>query len=768
MPLETAGRDTLARIRRATRQRKIKLMANVSARCGTLRFVVLFHLTLSLHSSIVAFFTSFSCRRSFSLFSSDVMAATQALAERRIVSLILEHLSDMKYKERRQSGPDQPVEFLEFRPTLVPSILVNKLWANEGTSVLWKRYPHLPALREMQVERQLWYANKVERLFVMSPSPDEGDDMTYLEPLEWPNLKYLELEVDWKRHGNSLQRMLHAKLEHLELSAPQSGGSRYITEQLLPNLFTSCNTLRSIHIGPEAISPSEPVHHQALSSALDNHTTIKDVSILNTSFFGKDLLFSCLSQRAGLEALDIDLDPGLQLLPLLRDSTSSHTLFRSLRRLHVMLYPEIALELPAHLPVLEKLSLDIARIPNCPAQDSDFRILNDLLSALVQCPRLEQLKVNVGQLASDFPSFQSLPVLDGALLVKLATACSNLKDVNLLASEPAAIDASDITAAQFEEFCRLVPQLTHLSMKLHPRTALALEESALHSLARHCPRLELLRLKVALQLPSLLSRGSALHSVHNADNSSTPPGVEKNSREGLDDETEVEHSAVASATPLNPQFPHLIHLALARSQTVLSVAASTYAASLSSKSSSLPDPWLEEELVRCWAQPLLQNFPQLDVLEAWGDWTGQDNDSLNYFLPIEEPLASIWEFLSGVEQDLWDDGEDDLIDEPERWDEDFEDGISFRGSGDWDRASLINEFSDINGSGYLGTYDEEPDDMVTPIDGREHWLADPNGKLPAAAKNLGDICTSEDVRIRDLEKELKHVTIHPRAGGQQV
>jgi hypothetical protein len=122
-------------------------------------------------------------------------AASAATADRRIVSSVLHHLSDMKYKDRRQPGPDQPVEFLEFRPTLVPSILVDKLWAEEGTSILWKRYPHLPALRNMTFERRQWYANKVERLFVLGPAEDE-EDLAHLGGLNWPKLKTLELEID--------------------------------------------------------------------------------------------------------------------------------------------------------------------------------------------------------------------------------------------------------------------------------------------------------------------------------------------------------------------------------------------------------------------------------------------------------------------------------------------------------------------------------------------------------------------------------------------
>lgn len=176
---------------------------------------------------------------SLSLFPAPNMAAATAMANRHIVSTTLHHLSDMKYKTRRQYGPDQPVEFMEFRPTLVPSILVNKLWADEGTSILWKRYPHLPALRGMDAKRRQYYANKVEQVFSLSPPLGHPETLDYLDGLEWPNLKSLELEVDFQRHGSKFASMLHARLEHVELSGCQSGGSRYFAEGVIPALMVS-------------------------------------------------------------------------------------------------------------------------------------------------------------------------------------------------------------------------------------------------------------------------------------------------------------------------------------------------------------------------------------------------------------------------------------------------------------------------------------------------------------------------------------------------
>jgi len=109
------------------------------------------------------------------------------------------------------------------------------------------------------------------------------------------------------------------------------------------------------------------------------------------------------------------------------------------------------------------------------------------------------------------------------------------------------------------------------------------------------------------------------------------------------------------------------------------------------------------------------HFPRLEVLETWGDWAGQDNESLNYFLPREELLASTWEFLSGVEQDLWEDGDDDELDES-TWVEPSTERYSIV-SADWNLASFVNEFpdEDVVGNGaYLEPYEEEPEGMLTP------------------------------------------------------
>ncbi|KAH9860374.1 hypothetical protein J1614_011705 [Plenodomus biglobosus] len=643
------------------------------------------------------------------------------MADPQVVSLVLHHLSDMKYKDRRQHGPDQPVEFLEFRPTLVPSIRVNKLWAEQGTAILWKRYPHIPALQSMEPARRQWYANKVEQVFVSEPA-SEDDDLAYLGGLAWPNLKTLELEIDWQLHGRSLAGMLVANLEHLELLGKQTAKSNHITSVILPALIRPSTKLRSMTLGPDAISREDPVDGRLLTDLLDAAPTIEDIRIMGAAFLHKDRILATLSTRPGLKALEIDIEPNLNLLRYLRDPADCAQRFTCIKRLQLMCYPEIALALPEYLSTIEDINLDVARIPNEPVKTEDSVIFDGILSVISQrCHQLKTLRLHVGRLASDFPSASLLPSLTGATLIKLAAGCPNLDDLNLLASEPAAIDASNISSSQFEAFCRKAPHLKKLALKFHPQTAIDLEASALQSLGQHCPEIEVLRLKISLQLPNL--RTSIFH---RGNVTSATPGLSNNAPDApsiaINDHRrgpslDIEYFA-GTRKPSRPLFPCLTHLAFARPQTILSLTSDTYASSSSSQSSVLHEPIVEEQLVRLWAHPLSAHFPHLEILEAWGDWIGEDNESLNYFLPLQEVLASTWEFLSGIEQDLWDD--EDSETSSEKWSDDIDSRQSCdspHSGDDWERASLVNEYparSDLGDSGYLDVYEEEPEGMITP------------------------------------------------------
>ena len=355
-----------------------------------------------------------------------------------------------------------------------------------------------------------------------------------------------------------------------------------------------------------------------------------------------------------------------------------------------MCYPEIALELPRHLQKIEELQLDIARIPSSSPQPSDFNILDDMIAQLSRCNRLRSLKIGIGLVALDFPSSTLSPKLLGSSLVQLAKTCPELADINLLAIS--GIDGSKISGEEFDDFCRLMPQLRSLNLKFQPKTATALQTTALQSLGQHCSMLEILRLRLALQLPSLPVTQSVPHILVSGDETMPElPGQED----------------------VQPLFQRLTHLAFCRPDTALAPIAESFSSSISSDSTLPVDPGLEAELVRKWAQPLLEHFPRLDILEAWGDFSGHDTESLNYFLPTQEILASTWEFLSSIEQDLWETDEDS-----------FEEEDSWNSLEDWERASLMNELLIEEEGGYiddiginmakLAVYTDEPEGMITP------------------------------------------------------
>jgi hypothetical protein len=455
---------------------------------------------------------------------------------------------------------------------------------------------------------------------------------------------------------------------------------------------------------------------------LQSLPSIRTIDIKSAGFTGVGSLFIRLSQRSNLESLELDMEPGLALLPLLQSPNALPPPFASLKRLTMMCYPEIALALVKHLPLLEEMQLDVCRIPNQSTTGPDYVLLEDLFEQLSSCPRLQLLKVGIGALTMDFPSIKSLPKLSGTALVRLATSCPRLEDLNIYVNEPSALDGSLISTGQFDTFCTALPHLVNLSLKLHPATTSPLEETAMQSLATHCHELKVLRLKIPCRLPALpvpdtvpeilVSSPPSLAAMQPIDPQIPPRSPISIVRD--DSHSPAEGlSRTSSFAPVPALFPHVTHLAISRPLTALAISDDSFTGSSFSRS-DIVDPELEEELVRTWAHTLFTHFPRLEVLEAWGDSTGQDNESLNYFLPLEELLATTWEFLTGAEQDVWSDEDE----EADSWQ-------TYEGSVDWEAASYLNEFVPDDGAdGLAAGYHEEPEGTITPgrtVDGEEYF-----------------------------------------------
>lgn len=531
-------------------------------------------------------------------------------------------------------------------------MLINRLWADVAMSFLWRQTPNLSAIKCMRRDRRQLYANKVEQLQLSDAQDENDEDYEYLRGLEWPRLKSLELNLDWQLYQHNLRELLHADLQSLTITGPQSGGSSYVAQVTLPALFSPCPKLKRVTFGPDTFGHEDPIHASTLAYHLDTLNDLEDVDVLMSNIVGKDLLFGHLSKRQGLKSLAIDLDPGLRTLPLFSGPAALYKPFSSLERLQIVCDPEIALALPSHLFTLRELRLAIERQSNGEICLSDLSILDDVVTSLTVCPNLELLEINVGNLASGFPTAQlNLPV-SGRALVKLAACCPRLRNIDLAALDPSSIDGSGISSMHFEEFCKELPNLEELSLKLHPTTATILQTTALPSLARHCTKLEVLRMGIPLQLPNLPLYGGVSQSVPN--DIITPPQTKYDQRPDSHQAMSSTMRLVAaidtpSATLPNshtPLFPNLTSLSFPRPETILSKGNNV---SLSA----------EEDLIHTWAQSIFTHFPLLEQLEAWGDHTGRDTRSMSYVLPMEDILEATWEFLSGVEQSLWHDGDDE-------------------------------------------------------------------------------------------------------------
>lgn len=515
-------------------------------------------------------------------------------------------------------GPNEPVQLYVCHPTLLPSILVNRLWAEAGTSILWKRYPQLSALESMHPARKQFYANKVQKAYLFGP---DHYDLTYLNHLSWPNLKSLELEVNWDTHKDSLKRMLHRGLEHVEFNPTNCA---FISHSSIKQIIKPCTNIRSISIGPDGDNSGFPVELPVLAKALDGKPNIASIRICHANFIDQNLFVRHWSRNANITELELTLRfTSTSELPCF-SVDPPQPFFQSLKNLHIVCYPNVALALPRRLPLLEKAKFQIMLHSRRSGDVANLTIMDDVLATLTNCAYLQELMVIVDSTEFDFRPRSRLPTLSGTSLINLAESCNSLQSLTLAAPEPIAIDGTDITEIEFAEFCELAPKLTQLDIELHPLSATHLEESALMSLAKHCPLLEVLRLTIVLRLPRFC----------------TDPGFV------IDDSSGHERKL----------FPLLKRLAFARPNSIYSLAGKSYAASTQAPT----------ELLEHWARALPLHFPHLDTLEAWGDWSGEDSDVVCYYLPLDEPMKTIWDFFSGVEQSLWThdiDGEGEVIED---------------------------------------------------------------------------------------------------------
>ncbi|KAF2804293.1 uncharacterized protein BDZ99DRAFT_452187 [Mytilinidion resinicola] len=535
-------------------------------------------------------------------------AAERVLTDPIFVLKILKTLSSMKYKVKRQFAPETPVEWLEFRPTLVPSILVSRLWASEGTSVLWENYPHLLAMADMPLKRKQYYANKIRKVFIMSPLPGSPISLEHLRDLQWPLLESLEMDINFAWHGDQIRSMMGPNLKHLELSGYQSEGAEYFGHFVLPTIFGLCTSLESIRFGPAPIGPEDRLPSSWLEENMYSVPSITSIALRTTRFTYTTPLFMHLSAYPNLASLEVEIEPGTALLPFL--SEPPEPIFTTLTSLNTMIYPEVALALLPHLHALENLQLDICRVPDHPAVASDIGILNDLLNTLPNMPHLKTLKIGIGALSEGLPSLIHPLKLSGTALRSLPTNCPDLTDITIFAAEPGTIDGSSISPSDFSTFCAGL-NLRNLSLKLHPSTTNHLSATLLSSLG-HCPLLTTLKVGVVLDFTQLSLE--------------------------------------------TPTFPNLLELSFTPPEFLVQ-----------------DEPTEDEEAyIRTFAAGLETYFPELEILEAWG---GEEED-LAYVEPFENTLASVWEFLTGQPQDLWD--EDDLEEGEDGYEEAFGEALPMR------------------------------------------------------------------------------------------
>ena len=98
--------------------------------------------------------------------------------------------------------------------------------------------------------------------------------------------------------------------------------------------------LKSIRFGPGEVDvPEDLLHSSFLQVHLELTPSLTNIEIKSSRFIRKGPLFCYFGQRPGLEGLEMDLEPGIDLVPTIQNATVPF--FQNLKRLALMLYPKL-------------------------------------------------------------------------------------------------------------------------------------------------------------------------------------------------------------------------------------------------------------------------------------------------------------------------------------------------------------------------------------------------------------------------------------------
>lgn len=125
---------------------------------------------------------------------------------------------------------------------LLPALLVNRDWANRGTSLLW-REPFTPALARITPQRRQFYADKVQSIGLYLYRFDHAGCPAAFASLSFPQLKRLEINSCPSSITLDLRPYLSSSITSFTFL-----GCPHLPRSLLDLIAFCCPKLRKVHL----------------------------------------------------------------------------------------------------------------------------------------------------------------------------------------------------------------------------------------------------------------------------------------------------------------------------------------------------------------------------------------------------------------------------------------------------------------------------------------------------------------------------------------
>ncbi|KAF2754634.1 hypothetical protein EJ05DRAFT_504160 [Pseudovirgaria hyperparasitica] len=429
-------------------------------------------------------------------------AVDQALGQRVILSNILLQLTGLELVLLKPAKANK--DMIRGSPSLLPCLLVNKLWADEATRLLWSHRAKLESLLKIDVTRRQYYASNVRSIEALSSTGIQSHQDTVsldsLNSLDWPCLKEFTMHISANARSSDFQdfhpfqdRILRVKAIKVN-DEPELELNNTVRMSAAGNKPSGTQSLEvSESEATAAVSASHRAHE--IIKFLEDHPKINQVSIHCTILTRVPELVDYLAQKANLESLSILLD---HCEPMRMFKPGSFPALKSLE------YAGRLDTLTNLVPLLNSLqSLRLTAMGNL-GISIDQTAMDNFLYCLCSLGQLQTLRLQTkiwGLLSS------TQLVLKAPLLALFAQACQNLRILDIdVGNGP---DASSVTDEDMGQIARALPRLEQFHLPMKPWLS-KLTYQGMRLLGQHCRRLESLHLGANISLEGLSTESSTL------------------------------------------------------------------------------------------------------------------------------------------------------------------------------------------------------------------------------------------------------------------